>query len=265
MNRMATRRRFVVRHAATLHPFVWRGLLPALALLALLWFAFVPFAKSWIEAAVAREVRTTLDAGSMRWVDVAVAGQHVTLSGTPPSADAGEAAVQAARATTCRTWAGNWTCPAGVDAQFAQASQAAPAPLPAPAPRAAAPAATSAQAKACERTLAELMSQSQILFDSATATLDKSNRGLLDRLAAAARKCPGVVRVQGHTDSKGGAKSNQELSEARAAAVRDALLARGLAPDKVVAEGYGETRPLARNSTRDGRAANRRIEFRADE
>ena len=121
-----------------------------------------------------------------------------------------------------------------------------------------------AQARACERALAEQLSKAQILFDSGTARLDRSNRALLDRLAAAVKTCPGVVRVQGHTDSKGSAGSNQKLSDARAAAVRDALLARGVNPRQIVAEGYGETRPLARNSTEAGRAANRRIEFHAD-
>jgi outer membrane protein OmpA-like peptidoglycan-associated protein len=68
------------------------------------------------------------------------------------------------------------------------------------------------------------------------------------------------ISVEGHTDSTGGAELNQRLSEERAASVRAALLAHGLAPSRVTASGFGLTRPVAGNDTAGGRAANRRVE-----
>ncbi len=71
-----------------------------------------------------------------------------------------------------------------------------------------------------------------------------------------------VITVEGHTDSIGSAESNQALSEARAQAAKDWFIASGIAPERVFAVGYGETRPIGDNETEEGRAMNRRIEFR---
>jgi outer membrane protein OmpA-like peptidoglycan-associated protein len=67
--------------------------------------------------------------------------------------------------------------------------------------------------------------------------------------------------VEGHTDSQGSMDSNQELSQRRAQAVRDYLVSRGIASDRVTAAGFGSTRSVADNATPDGRANNRRIEI----
>lgn len=69
------------------------------------------------------------------------------------------------------------------------------------------------------------------------------------------------LSVEGHTDSTGGAELNQRLSGERAASVRAALLAHGVAPSRVTATGFGATRPVADNATANGRAANRRVEI----
>jgi outer membrane protein OmpA-like peptidoglycan-associated protein len=69
------------------------------------------------------------------------------------------------------------------------------------------------------------------------------------------------IVVEGHTDSQGGAPYNQELSQRRAQAVRDYLVTRGIAPDRVTSQGFGLTRPIADNSTPEGRANNRRVEI----
>jgi OOP family OmpA-OmpF porin len=69
------------------------------------------------------------------------------------------------------------------------------------------------------------------------------------------------VEVAGHTDSTGSAATNVRLSEARAAAVRAYLARRGVAPDRMVARGYGSSRPVAPNATAAGRARNRRVEL----
>lgn len=69
------------------------------------------------------------------------------------------------------------------------------------------------------------------------------------------------VRVEGHTDWIGSDAYNQSLSERRAQSVRDYLIRKGIAPDRLIAVGYGEARPIADNNTTQGRAQNRRTEF----
>lgn len=67
--------------------------------------------------------------------------------------------------------------------------------------------------------------------------------------------------VEGHTDSQGAAEFNQTLSQARAQAVRDYLVSRGIASDRITAEGFGPTRTIGDNATAEGRANNRRVEI----
>lgn len=69
------------------------------------------------------------------------------------------------------------------------------------------------------------------------------------------------IDIVGHTDSTGSEAYNQKLSEARAQAVRRALVQRSVSPARLVAYGYGETQPIASNATPEGRAANRRVEI----
>ncbi len=78
-------------------PFVWRGLLPLLALALAATFALGPVARNWIEGPVRRETRAQLDAASFGWVGLAVSGQNVTLSGEEPAAGAGERAIALAK------------------------------------------------------------------------------------------------------------------------------------------------------------------------
>jgi outer membrane protein OmpA-like peptidoglycan-associated protein len=67
--------------------------------------------------------------------------------------------------------------------------------------------------------------------------------------------------IEGHTDSQGKTETNQTLSLNRANAVREYLISREIAADRITAEGYGETRPVADNKTPEGRANNRRVEI----
>jgi OOP family OmpA-OmpF porin len=68
--------------------------------------------------------------------------------------------------------------------------------------------------------------------------------------------------VEGHTSSTGTRVFNLGLSWARAAAVREYLITRGVTPDRLVARGYGPDRPIASNATAEGQARNRRVELR---
>jgi outer membrane protein OmpA-like peptidoglycan-associated protein len=244
--------RLWVRRTEPIWPFVWLGLLPVLGWLLLAAFALLPFAQDEIEAQVREQTRAYLNDHGFGWVDVAVSGQEVRLSGMEIKTGDGSLALQAAREAVCPSWAGWLACADEVDGRFTQA----PAPVAMPAP-----AAPPTAAQSCEAELAGIVAKSEIEFTTGSAVISPRSAAVLDDLAKAAAQCPGVLRIEGHTDAVGTAEANQVLSEARAAAVRAALQQRGLAAARLRAEGYGATVPLADNATEDGRARNRRIEF----
>jgi outer membrane protein OmpA-like peptidoglycan-associated protein len=245
-----------IRHERPLWPFVWRGLLPVLGLLLLGAYALWPFARKDVESIVRQETQAQLAAQGHGWVNVDVSGQNVTLSGTQPKAGDGDAALAIARAAACPSWAGRLTCAVAVDGQF---SEGAPSPAPV---AAAAPQPAPAAAQACEKSLADLLAASKIVFATNSAVIAPGSAGLLDALANALRGCAGTVRVEGHTDSRGYPAANKELSMARAQSVRAALIARGIAATQLQAQGFGADSPIADNASEAGRAQNRRIEFR---
>ena len=101
-----------------------------------------------------------------------------------------------------------------------------------------------------------------VQFDTGQASLKPGAAATIDRLAQFMRDYPEhSVRIEGHTDSAGDAATNQQLSERRAVAVRDAVVARGVDAARIEAVGQGEARPIAGNDTASGRERNRRIEI----
>ncbi len=116
----------------------------------------------------------------------------------------------------------------------------------------------------CLAAIDEILEEQQIGFESGATELSQEGEETLDRVASAMRDCGRLeLEVGGHTDSSGSAGANQRLSQARAEAVIAALMDRRVLVSGLTAEGYGESRPIADNSTEAGRAANRRIEFRS--
>jgi putative exosortase-associated protein (TIGR04073 family) len=100
------------------------------------------------------------------------------------------------------------------------------------------------------------------LFAVGSAELSSAARARFQEVGRILRANPEArVVVAGFTDSTGDVRANQRLSLARAAAVRAALLAEGVAPERVEYAGYGEASPVASNDTREGRASNRRVEL----
>ena len=92
--------------------------------------------------------------------------------------------------------------------------------------------------------------------------LDVGRRPVLDAVALALKDQEDhKMVVEGHTDSQGTESSNLDLSQRRAQSVRDYLVSRGVPGDKITAIGIGQGRPVASNSSADGRAANRRVEI----
>ena len=115
----------------------------------------------------------------------------------------------------------------------------------------------------CEGWIREILAERQISFDPGASRIDSDAGETLDRIAEVMRECGEMeMEIGGHTDSQGSAEGNMRLSQRRAEAVQDALLARQVLVSGLVAQGYGEERPIADNATAEGREANRRIEFR---
>ena len=102
-----------------------------------------------------------------------------------------------------------------------------------------------------------------ILFASAKSDLLPAAQVKLNDVATALIKEDPLSKmvVEGHTDSQGGASFNQDLSQRRADSVRDYLVSRGIASDRITAQGFGLTRAVADNGSSEGRANNRRVEI----
>ena len=119
------------------------------------------------------------------------------------------------------------------------------------------------RASNCESDLSEIMSKSIIHFPIASARISEESLALIARLAGAIQNCGSViVTVEGHTDKIGTPERNQQLSIARANAVREALVAAGAESTRLASRGFASTRPFAKEETVEAYAMNRRIEFR---
>jgi OOP family OmpA-OmpF porin len=101
-----------------------------------------------------------------------------------------------------------------------------------------------------------------IRFDFDSAELRPESTTILGQLfAGLSGEAASRIIIEGHTSSEGTAGYNQQLSERRAAAVRQDLVSRGLAAERVEAVGIGEVRPIASNRDENGRSLNRRVEI----
>jgi len=101
-----------------------------------------------------------------------------------------------------------------------------------------------------------------ITFDTDQSTIRPEFQPVLDSVVKVANKFTDTdLRVSGHTDSTGSDSYNQRLSEYRALSVKDYLAMRGVAPQRLSAVGYGESRPIADNGSAAGRSQNRRVEL----
>jgi len=103
----------------------------------------------------------------------------------------------------------------------------------------------------------------EVLFPTNSAEIRAESASELDRVASLLRSMPAFTGViEGHTDDVGSARNNQLLSQRRAEAVLDYLVEHGVDATRLRAEGFGESRPEADNSTAEGRAQNRRVLLR---
>lgn len=150
------------------------------------------------------------------------------------------------------------TMPVAAPEEHAQA----PRPMPnqaQPAPR---PAQQPVQRPAEHAALDVRSVSTDVHFATDSAALPASTP-TLDRVANAARENPNVeIQLTGFTDANGPSEHNQQLSQNRADAVRNALVERGVPADRIETSAAAEARPIATNETADGRGANRRVEVR---
>jgi outer membrane protein OmpA-like peptidoglycan-associated protein len=102
--------------------------------------------------------------------------------------------------------------------------------------------------------------KSDVLFDVGSASLKPGAYAEIDRVANVLLQYPQTtIQIAGHTDSTGSEDSNQKLSERRALSVLNALANQGVAPARMRTLGFGESQPLADNTTPEGRQLNRRV------
>jgi outer membrane protein OmpA-like peptidoglycan-associated protein len=271
-------------------PFAWFfpwGPFIGLALLALIGWG--PFAFASIQSDTEKAAKQALADIGADWAVPHVSGQWVEIDGAAPSKEAADQAVAAVRNQKLLTLFGEAAPATRVTRRVPEIADAAtpapasaeppPAPLPrdpavqpepvapepatpAPTPAPATPPPAPATPAACEKVMADLLTRSNIQFDTASAAIGRDSAALLDELAKAAVSCSGGFRIEGHTDNVGDSTRNIALSQRRAQAVRAALIERGVPAERLVAQGFGDAQPLGDNTTTDGRARNRRIEIR---
>lgn len=116
-----------------------------------------------------------------------------------------------------------------------------------------------------ERGLSIRLLTDGVLFDSGQAYLRPEGRVLLDPIAQSVRQIPNYIRIEGHTDSNpihtGQFLNNRWLGGARAFAVEDLMVAQGVSDKRMMATSYGDTHPVAPNTTAAGRSQNRRVDI----
>jgi OmpA-OmpF porin, OOP family len=114
----------------------------------------------------------------------------------------------------------------------------------------------------CVSGINAILAGNKITFAPGSSTIEGAAAETLTAIAEIVKSCEGVqMEIAGHTDSQGREEMNQQLSQGRAEAVLNALLARRVLTTGLSARGYGEATPVADNDTPEGREANRRIEF----
>jgi VWFA-related protein len=111
--------------------------------------------------------------------------------------------------------------------------------------------------------VADIPTLGDIQFEYNKAVLLPSSAAGIAAVAQLMKERPKLkIEIWGHTDAQGTAEYNQKLSEQRAEAVRDAILAQGIDPKRITTRGFGFSMPVATNETEEGRARNRRTEFK---
>lgn len=114
-----------------------------------------------------------------------------------------------------------------------------------------------------EGNLLAITFKGDVTFDTNSTEVRKGLYSEINRVAGVLNQYPQtLIRVEGHTDSVGSDAYNMDLSRRRANSVKNLLVQRGVAANRIEVVGYGETMPVATNSTEAGRQMNRRVEIK---
>lgn len=125
------------------------------------------------------------------------------------------------------------------------------------------PAGSKVDARGCVEFAGKTFTLDGVRFDTSSADILPESEPTLARAVAVLKDNPEVrVEIGGHTDSRGGAAMNRKLSLSRAQSVKQYLVRAGIDASRMTTKGYGPSVPVADNSTPEGRAQNRRIEFK---
>jgi OmpA-OmpF porin, OOP family len=188
-----------------------------------------------IAATLRGMVSAGLQSVSINGVDVKADGRDITLTGKVPTEDTKDKAGQVARLLPgVRT----------VDNQLVVVGDV----------------------KAVQTELDKILLDKKIEFESGKSVILATSTPVLQEVLDVLNKAPQLsVTVNGHTDNSGDADANRELSQARAQAVVQWLTQKGIAAARMKSAGFGPDKPIAPNTTPEGRAKNRRVEIIANQ
>lgn len=208
-----------------------------------------------------------LDANNFTFASAEMIGSKLVIKGDAKDKATKDAACAAAtKALNAKSMIGlpgvvhSISCellPQDANTNLQVANPSVPTPTPAPA---------TGDAQSCQNELNSIAASAQVGFAKGGAAIISGN-DILDKIAETAKKCANFkIEIGGHTDSGGDDAMNMNLSQLRANQVRNYLTQKGVAADKLIAKGYGETKPLVQDNAVIGvdspeRAKNRRTEF----
>jgi OOP family OmpA-OmpF porin len=111
--------------------------------------------------------------------------------------------------------------------------------------------------------IGQVVRLNNVFFDFDKYDLRNESFVELDRVVQLLKENPAIeIEMSAHTDSKGSDEYNLKLSDGRAKSVREYIISKGIAENRIVSQGYGESKPVATNETDEGRQLNRRVEFK---
>lgn len=187
-----------------------------------------------VQAALVRSVEANLAAGEVEGVQVAANGREVMLTGEVAEQFEKSRAEALAQSTS------------GVRSVTSEI-QVGPPPV---------------NPGSIEDQIRQLQSQNKIEFELSRTAIARESLPVLEEIRAILDREPGVTaEIRGYTDNSGSEEQNRELSQGRAESIVDWLIDQGIAAERLNAAGFGPDNPIASNDTREGRAANRRVEF----
>ena len=167
-----------------------------------------------------------------------------------------EAAPAKSAKTTQKAQTAQATQPKAAEAQTEKSTKAKK-------PATAKPQSPKSEQKEVQKALNAALRNKRVEFVYAKDRLTPKSQKIIDQIAAILKKHPGIkIEIAGHTDSDGTAERNLKLSQRRAEAVKRYLIKKGIPAERLVAKGYGESRPLVKNDTPAHKQLNRRVEFK---